>query len=134
MIFTHLYTIGLHDSDAAAMVFSANLIRICHQAYEAFMESIGYGIGRLLKERPFGLPLVHIEGDFQKILRVGDKVEIRLRIPEIGRSSFRVAYEWVKDGETYATAATVHVCVDVKTYKARELPGEFRRKLEKFKS
>ena len=129
MTFHFPYTIGFHDSDAAEMIFSANLIRICHHAYEAFLESIGFSIGRLLRERPFGLPVVHIEGDFQKILRVGDKVEIRVRIAEISRSSFRTKYELVKDGEVHATANLVHVCVDPKIYKSRELPEEFRSAL-----
>ena len=132
MHFSYPYTIHLHDSDAAAMVYSANLIRICHEAYEAFMESIGFSFGRLFKERSMGFPLVHIEGDFQKILRVGDKVEIRVRIAELGHTSFRVAYELVKDNETYATANTVHVCVNPKLYQKMELPPEFRSELETY--
>ncbi len=130
MTYTYPYTIALHDTDAAGIMYSANLIRICHQAYEAFMESIGFGIGRLLKERPFGMPVVHIEGDFQKPVRVGDKVEIRVRMAEIRRSSVRTAYELVKGGEVIASAAIVHVCVSVEKRRAMELPEEFRKKLK----
>jgi YbgC/YbaW family acyl-CoA thioester hydrolase len=130
--FTFPYTIGFHDSDAAGIVFFASLVRVFHQATEAWMESIGFSLARLLRERPFGLPVVHIEGDFRKLLRVGDKVEIHVRVAEIGRTSFRTAYELYFNGELAATGALVQACVDVTVYKPLDLPEEFRRKLEEF--
>jgi 1,4-dihydroxy-2-naphthoyl-CoA hydrolase len=124
------YTLGLHDTDAAAILFSANLTRICHQAYEAMMKDIGYGIPRLLRERPFGLPLVHLEGNFLSPLRCGDEIDIVTRIAELGASSYRVEYDLVTaDNKTAANAATVHVCVELKTYRPTELPAEFRAAL-----
>ncbi len=130
--FSFPYTIGFHDSDAAGIVFFANLIRVFHQADEALMDHIGYSIGRLLKERPFGLPVVHVEGDFNALLYVGDKVEIRVRVAELGRTSYRTAYELIKEGKVAATAAIVQVCVDVKTYTTKELPEGFRKGLEQY--
>lgn len=130
MAFTHQYSIGLHDTDAAGVVFLASLIRICHQAYEAMMESLGFGLGKVIQERKFGLPVAHVEGDFRRVMRVGDKVAIRVRVTEIKRASYRVEYAIALEGETAATAATVHVCVDPETYKSRELPEELREKLK----
>jgi 1,4-dihydroxy-2-naphthoyl-CoA hydrolase len=132
MKFTHPYSIGLHDSDAAGVVFLASLIRICHQAYEAMMESVGFGIGQVIQERKFGLPIAHVEGDFKRVMRVGNKVEIRLRVTEIKHSSYRVEYEVLLKNQVAATAATVHVCVDPENYQARELPTELRKKLQEF--
>ena len=129
MPFSYPYSIGLHDSDAAGVVFLASLIRICHQAYEAFLESVGFGLGKIIQERQFGLPVAHVEGDFKRVMRVGDKVEIRLRVAEIGRSSFRVEYEVILNNTVAATAATVHVCVNPDTYRARDLPEELRKNL-----
>ena len=126
------YTIGFHDSDAAGVVFFANAVRMFHQACEAWMDDIGYSLGRLLKERPFGLPVVHVEADFSTLLYVGDNVEIRVRVAELGRTSYRTAYELIKDGRVAATAAIVQVCVDVKTYTAKELPGDFRKEIEQY--
>ena len=131
--FSFPYTIGFHDSDAAGVVFFANLVRVFHQADEALMDHIGFSLGRLLKERPFGLPVVHVEGDFNTLLYVGDKVEIRVHVAELGRTSYRTAYELIKDGKVAATAAIVQVCVDVKTYATKELPEELRKKLEEYR-
>ncbi len=128
------YVVGLHDSDAAGIIFSANLIRICHEAYSAWMEQIGFGIGTLLKRRPFGIPIVHIEGDFLFPLFVGDRVEIRLCVDRLGTSSYRIAYElYTADERKAATANTVHVCVDVKGHRPLDLPADFRSELEKFR-
>jgi len=126
------YTIRLHDSDAAGIIFSANLFRICHEAYESMMAELGYSIGYLLRYRPFGLPLVHLDGDFMQPSRVGDDVTIEARVIEINRSSFRVEYALrTPDGTVCARAATVHVCVDVKTYKSMPFPEDFRKALDR---
>jgi acyl-CoA thioesterase FadM len=45
-----------------------------------------------------------------------------------------MTYELVKDGEIYATANTVHVCVNPKGYVKQELPEEFRKRLEAYSS
>lgn len=126
------YTIALHDSDAAGIIFSANLFRICHEAYEAMMAELGYSIGYLLKERPFGVPLVHLDGDFLQRSRVGDHVTIEVRIVELNRSSYRVEYTLKNpDGSACARAATVHVAVDTKTYKSIPIPPDFREALSR---
>jgi 1,4-dihydroxy-2-naphthoyl-CoA hydrolase len=132
-IFHFPYTVGLHDTDAAGLIFSANIFRICHIADEAFLKEIGFGMAELFSHRTLGLPVVHLEADFQKPLRVGDEVEIRARVAKIGRTSYRMAYELVNaQGERCAIAATVHVCVDPKTYQAIAIPAEFRTALERF--
>lgn len=132
-VFRFPYTIGLHDTDAAGLIFSANIIRICHIAYEALLEDIGYGMAVLFERRTMSLPVVHIEADFKQPLRVGNNVEIVARVAQIGNSSYRMQYELrTADSEICATAATVQVCVDLRTYEAMDLPAEFRAALEKY--
>lgn len=128
--FHYSYTVSLHDSDAAGIIFSANLFRICHLAYEAMMAKIGYSIGYLLKHRPFGVPLVHLDGDFIQPSRVGDVLKIEVVVAELNNSSYRVEYQLrTPEGAVCARAATVHVVVDVKTYKSIPIPDEFREAL-----
>lgn len=133
MIYKYPYTIALHDTDAAAVIFSANLLRICHQAYETMMENCGFALGTILNENVYGLPLVHVEGDFMKPLRTGDKVEICVQVSELSTRSFRMSYELQNvKGELCATAATVHVCVDTATMKSIELPSSLRAALQRY--
>ena len=65
------YTVSLHDSDAAGIIFSANLFRICHEAYEAMMAEIAFGIGYLLKHSPCVVRLVHLGCDVMQPSRCG---------------------------------------------------------------
>ena len=132
-VFRFPYSIGLHDTDAAGLIFSANIIRICHHAYEALLEEIGFGMARLFEQRTMGLPIVHIEADFTRPLAVGGKVEILARVALVGRSSYRMSYELHDaSGEVCATAATVHVCVDPRTRDPMDSPVEFRAALVKY--
>lgn len=126
------YTISLHDSDAAGIIFSANLIRICHESYEAMMAELGFSIGYLLKHRPFGVPLVHIDGDFMMPSRVGDHITIEVRVAELGKSSYRMEYLLrTPDGTPCARAATVHVVVETKNYEPIPIPEDFRDALSR---
>jgi 1,4-dihydroxy-2-naphthoyl-CoA hydrolase len=131
--FTFPYTIGLQDTDAAGVIFSANIISICHHGYEAFLEEIGYGMAILFERRTLSLPVVHIEADMMKPLRPGMKTKILVRVAHLGRTSYRMSYQVVDAaGEKCATAATVHVCTDPKTNQPLNIPAEFRAALERF--
>jgi 1,4-dihydroxy-2-naphthoyl-CoA hydrolase len=127
------YTIALHDTDAAGVLFSANLLRICHQAYESMMSELGFALGDILQHRRFGLPLAHVEGDFLRPLRCGDRIEIRARVAALNTRSFKMDYELLTaDGMVAARAASVHVCVNVNEYTAMPLPEELRVALTKY--
>jgi YbgC/YbaW family acyl-CoA thioester hydrolase len=129
--FHHAYAIGLHDTDAADVLFSGNLITICHIGYEAMMAARGFSLGSILRERDFGLPVVHIEGDFRKRLTVSDEVDIAVLVSKFGTTSFEVSYELRdKSGELCASAKTVHVCVKAKSYNPMPLPPELRAALQ----
>jgi len=132
-VFHHMYTIGLRDTDAAGVLFSGNLITICHAGYEAMMASLNLSLRSILKDQDYGLPVVHIEGDFKKALTVSDEIDIAVSVAEIGKTSYRIQYEWRnKEGQICATAAIVHVCVERGSYKPKTLPSQLRSALERY--
>ena len=130
--FRYPYTIALHDTDAAGVVFSPQIFRICHQAYEAMMESIGLSLGSILEHRRFGLPVTHLEGDYFKPLTVGDKIDVTVSVESIGSSSYTIAYEWRMDGEVQARAKTVHVCVNTQNLNSTPLPDALKAALVRY--
>jgi 1,4-dihydroxy-2-naphthoyl-CoA hydrolase len=132
-IFRLPYTIALYDTDAAGIIFYANLFRICQHALEAVLADIGYSLPVLFERRTMGMPIVHAEGDFEQRLTVGMKVELRAHVENIGNSSYRMAFEiWAETLGRMAKAATVQVCVDPKTGQSMELPEDFRKALQKY--
>lgn len=131
MPYRHPYAIALYDTDAAGVIFSANIIRICHHAWEAMMAAAGWPIDRFFRERTINLPVVHIEADLKKPLTVGLRVVVEARIAEIGTSSFRTNYEvFSEDGTLCATAAIIQVCVNPRSFESMPLPADFHATLD----
>jgi len=110
--FRHVFTIALHDTDAAGVLFFAHLFRHAHDAYEAWMATLGFPLDAMLRDGELALPLVHVEADYRRPLRHGDRVEVTLSVAEAGSRSFKINYRFRnQDGDLAATARTVHVCL-----------------------
>jgi len=124
------YTIKLHDTDAAGMLFFANQFKIVHDLYEHFLADIGFDFRQRFARRDFFIPIVHAEADFLQRLEVGDTVEIGLSVAKIGKSSFTLHYRLTDlDGTPVGTAATIHVTIDPESGKKIDLPMVLRQKL-----
>jgi 1,4-dihydroxy-2-naphthoyl-CoA hydrolase len=129
--FTDYYTVKLHDSDAAGVVFFANVFRIAHDVYEQFLKQMGYDFPTRLAAGDFIIPIAHAEADYLHPLRVGDTVEIAASVTEIGESSFTMLFRiTAEDGRLLARVKTVHVAVDGRTFRTTALPEEFRKRLK----
>ncbi len=125
------YTIKLHDTDAAGILFFAHQFRIVHDLYEKFLSQIGYSFQDRFLANDFFIPIVHAEADFNAPLTVGDTIEISLIVFEVGDTSFTLQYRLTDlDGEVVGTARTVHVTVDPKTGAKIALPEQLRTQLE----
>jgi len=80
--------------------------------------------------------LARAECDYRAPVLFGDELEVRMRIGDIGRSSFAQLYEIVKtaDGSRVAEGKTVMVCYDYETAKSVPIPDATRAQLEKLKA
>ena len=76
--------------------------------------------------------LARAECDYRAPAHFGDELEVRLKVGEIGRSSFVLAYEIVTvvADRVIATGKTVMVSYDYEAAKAVLLPPETRALLE----
>lgn len=130
-MFIYKTTVRLHHTDAAGLLFFAEQFKLAHDAYESFMESIGYPFAPLIRTSEFLLPIVHAEADFLKPLSTGDRLEIQLRAEKIGDSSFTLAYSLLRDhSEPVGTVKTVHVLINKRNGQSQSLLPELRSKLE----
>ncbi|MCS6772173.1 MAG: acyl-CoA thioesterase [Kiritimatiellae bacterium] len=133
-MFVHKTSVRLHDTDAAGVLYFANQFRIAHEAYEAFMEQAGFGLGDVLKRGKIALPIVRADGDFRMPLHVGDPLELTLRLLRMGRTSFTLVCRLAKDGKTAGHVTTTHVAIDPRTRRKKELPAALRRALAPLKN
>lgn len=126
------YTIKLHDTDAAGILFFANQFKFAHDLYQRFMDDIGFPLQERFTSGDFLLPIVHAEADFYGALTVGDTVEVSLRVAAIGETSFTLDYQIIDlDGKEVGSAKTVHVTIDSTKRGKIALPKPFRTALEK---
>jgi acyl-CoA thioester hydrolase len=79
-----------------------------------------------------GVILARVECDYRRPSRYGDTLEVRMRVTEIGRTSFRYEYEIVDDqGRTVMTAKTVQVMYDYAAEKPVPIPDPIRALLSR---
>ena len=129
-MFTHDSAVRLYHTDAAGRLFFGHAFFLAHDAFEAFAERAGLGVGRLLTEAPYLLPVVHAEADYARPLGVDGGVKVRVECERIGDSSFTLRYAIAGgDGAVRCTLRMVHVAIDKRTGAAQPLPAEVRTAL-----
>ena len=83
-----------------------------------------------LKEH--GFIVARVEIDYRKAALPGDRLLVRLRVEDIGRSSFKVGYEILnaRTRELIAEAKSVQVAFDYTQGKSVPIDASLRAKLE----
>jgi len=83
-----------------------------------------------LSER--GFIVARVEIDYRKAALPGDRLLVRLRVEDIGRSSFKVGYEIMnaRTRELIAEAKSVQVAFDYAQGKSVPIDASLRAKLE----
>ncbi len=131
--FEHRLRVRFQHTDPAGIVFFANILVYCHEAYEEFLRANGLPLEEFITRRAHSLPLGHAEATFKRPFRAGQLVTVKLSIGRVGDRSFRVEYDLFGEaGEHLATAATVHVSVDKATGRSAPIDPDLRAILEKF--
>lgn len=129
-MFSVLSTVRLHHTDAAGVLFFGDYFRLAHDAYEDFLESIGYSISHVLENAESLLLIVHAESDYRRPLHAGEHCLINVTVERIGGSSFILAYTISSEsGSEAANLRTVHVAADRTTGKKCPLPADLVEKL-----
>jgi 1,4-dihydroxy-2-naphthoyl-CoA hydrolase len=111
--YSHLFRVRLHDTDAARVLFFSHLLRHAHDAYEGFLETLGFPLHDLIGNgdaaAAVSLPIIQAQARYLGALRLGDRVTVELRVTELRRRSFALHYRFVDEtGQTRAEAETVH--------------------------
>jgi 1,4-dihydroxy-2-naphthoyl-CoA hydrolase len=115
-------TIHFCDTDAAGVVYFANGLSICHEAYEASLTASGIELQSFFRGGAIAVPITHASIDFFKPMFCGDRIAISLVKTLLSPDSFQIEYQLFFDLEneekkTIAKALTKHVCIDPTTRK-----------------
>lgn len=125
--------VRMHDTDMAGILYFPRQFRFIHDAWEDLMETENLNFDVLFNRENFIFVVVHAEADYLSPLRVGDELDVKVRVAHIGTTSFTIAYQiFKKNGSLTGTGKTVHVTLDNPTRQKIPVPKILRDKLEKY--
>ena len=115
-------TIHFRDTDAAGVVYFANGLSICHEAYEASLAASGIELQSFFRGGAIAVPITQASIDFFKPMFCGDRIVVSLVKTLLSPESFQIEYQLFFDIESVekkaiASALTKHVCINPSTRK-----------------
>lgn len=125
MPFAYQRTIHFPDTDAAGVVFFANYLVICHEAYEEALGAAGIPLKSFFSDTGVVVPVSKSEADYLRPLTCGDKLSVSVTPTLLSENSFEVRYEITRLGGGNKLAARVrteHVCTSTAKKERAPLP------------
>ena len=127
--FTHQRTVYFADTDAAGVVYFANYLSFCHEAYEEALAAAGVDLKTFFSDNGIIVPVSKSSAEYLRPLVCGDKISIAVTPSAISDDTYRVDYEITRlaDGKgapakRAAVASTHHVCIRSSDRKRVALP------------
>ena len=90
MSFTYNRTVRFQDTDAAGVVYFANVLSICHEAYEESLEVSGINLQAFFGHSSLAFPIVHSSIDFMRPIFCGDKLFVVIIPQQLGIDKFEI--------------------------------------------
>lgn len=129
MPFQYTRNIKFQDTDAAGVVYFANVLSICHEAYEESLAASGIDLKLFFSNSSTAIPIVHASVDFLRPIYCGDRLIIELTPKLINNHKFEIQYQ-ARKSELVAKATTIHVCIDLINRNKQDLYDEILRWLQ----
>jgi 1,4-dihydroxy-2-naphthoyl-CoA hydrolase len=126
MPFTYSRTAHFADTDAAGVVYFANYLSICHEAYEEALSAAGIDLKRFFADNAVVVPIAKSETEYLRPISCGDKLSVSVRPKMLSENSFEIHYVITRLAplaKCAARARTEHVCVNSATRARKALPG-----------
>jgi acyl-CoA thioester hydrolase len=123
--FTFETRIRYIDTDASGRIHYTCLFRYFESAEIEFMRTLGITYTGTV----IGFPRVHVECDYRLAMVHDDLIRIEVCLTKLGRSSARLEFRALKDGEVAAQGVVVIACMDRQTQRAIPIPDDLRAKL-----
>lgn len=127
MVFNYSRTVRFQDTDAAGVVYFANVLAMCHEAYEASLAASGINLKAFFSNQKVALPILNASVDFRRPMFCGDNLIIELTPHKLSDNEFEIAYQiFVADAKDKpaAKAITRHVCINPESRKRQMLSEE----------
>jgi 1,4-dihydroxy-2-naphthoyl-CoA hydrolase len=136
MSFIYQRTVRFQDTDAAGVVYFANTLAMCHEAYEESLIAAGIEVWKFFSASAIALPIVHAEASYRHPAFCGDRHEIVLTPVSTSHHGFEIRYEIYGEGDRdrlISQALTRHVCINPVSRERQPLPQQVLDWLKKWR-
>ena len=124
--------IRMHHTDAAGLVFYAEVFVLAHECYESFLEEHRMPLTSMLTEGDYIAPIVHAKADLKAAMHLSDRITIEMQLARTGKSSYELAYTLTNEqGKITAEITTIHAVINKNTSQPIRIPQEFEKVLRK---
>lgn len=107
-------TVHFGDTDAAGVVYFANLLQFCHEAYEHALDQLGLELRQFFSNARLIVPITEAHVRFLKPLYCGDRLRVKIEPQQLDTSRFQLSYTlYNTTGERVALAWTQHLCLQL---------------------
>lgn len=105
-------TVHFADTDAAGVVYFANLLRFCHEAYEEALAQLGVDLRQFFSNAGLMVPITEAQVRFLQPLYCGDRLRVTIDPQRLDSSRFQLTYTlYNATGDRVAIAHTQHICL-----------------------
>ncbi|MDJ0702125.1 MAG: thioesterase family protein [Leptolyngbyaceae cyanobacterium MO_188.B28] len=136
MSFVHQHQVRFHETDAAGVVYFANVLTLCHEAYESSLAASGVNLKAFFGgDGEIAVPIVHADIDFRRPIFCGDRLKIHLTPQSQDIHTFEITYQitdTADKADLLAKALTRHVCIALSDRKRRPLSPEITHWIEQW--
>lgn len=124
------------DIDNAGIVYYPRFLHYFHVALEEFFNTeLRIDYAEIIHKHRLGFPTVHLESDFLSPLCFGDRIEVEIKILDIGQTSIKWGYMVYKTGEDNKLVVKGHnvtVCLKMDTFTKTDIPDWLRHSFETY--
>lgn len=110
------------DTDGAGVVFFAQVLTFCHDAYEASLGAFGLDLQDFFCNSPLAFPVVNCQIDFHRPIYCGELLQIEVTGQPIGLSEFVTFYQIKYGGKLKAKGSLKHCAIDRASRRPVPLP------------
>jgi 4-hydroxybenzoyl-CoA thioesterase len=121
-----------HCDPAAIVFFPQYFVMFNGLVEDWFDDGLGLGYANVVVQRRIGLPTVALKCEFQIPSRMGERVQLRLAVERLGRSSIVLQLECRHAGEVRVRLQQVLVTTSLDTGHAITIPADVRAAIERF--
>ena len=134
MPFVYQRPIRFQETDAAGVMYFANALNLCHEAYEESLHWAGIDLKIYFAGDPVAVPITHTSVDYRAPSFCGDLQVIELTPTAISESSFEISYRILTPGDSgrlLCQALTRHVCIQKCDRQRTPIPESLLQWIEK---